>query len=155
MQFDQILPRLYVGSCPMNAADVNHLARSAITAVVNLQTDEDFAAWDVGWDELEAAYRDQKIEVRRVPIRDFDPQALEAGLPEGVGALDELIRAGHTVYVHCTAGINRGPSTVIAYLHWIEGWQLEEAVAHVTRCHVCDPYVEAIRLAGEDRRRET
>lgn len=38
-------------------------------------------------------------------------------------------------------------------LHWLEGRSLEEAVAHVTRCRNCDPYVDAIRLASEDRRK--
>jgi len=28
-----------------------------ITAVLNLQTDEDFADWGIDWHEMEAAYR--------------------------------------------------------------------------------------------------
>ena len=67
--------------------------------------------------------------------------------------VDGLMKDGHTVYVHCNAGMNRSPSTVIAYLHWIEGQALEEAVRHVTRCRSCSPYVDAIMLATEDRAR--
>jgi protein-tyrosine phosphatase len=65
--------------------------------------------------------------------------------------LDGLLRAGHTVYVHCNAGMNRSPSTVVAYLHWVRGIGLDEAVEYVTSRHLSDPYVEAIRLATEDR----
>lgn len=153
MQFDQILPHVYVGSCPMDGADVDALARAGVTAVLNLQTDDDFDCWGIHWDQLEACYRRVEIDVRRVPVRDFDPDALRRGLPDCAGTLAELLRAGHTVYVHCSAGINRSPTTVIAYLHWVEGWELDEAVAHVTRRRACDPYVEAVRLAGEDRQR--
>jgi hypothetical protein len=37
------------------------------------------------------------------------------------------------------------------YLHWILGWDLKKATDHVLKCRSCEPYVEAIRLAGEDR----
>lgn len=152
MNFDQILPKIYVGTCPMDGSDVDELGQAGVTAVLNLQTDEDFDCWGIRWEELDARYRQSKIEVRRVPVRDFDPEALRRGLPDCVRTLDELLHedAGYTVYVHCSAGINRSPTTVIAYLHWVEHWDLDKAVAHVTRCRACDPYVEAIRLAGED-----
>jgi protein tyrosine phosphatase (PTP) superfamily phosphohydrolase (DUF442 family) len=151
MHYNAISATLYVGTCPMEAGDVDALARLGVTAVLNVQTDEDLTFWGICWEDLEAQYRDWSITVRRVPVRDFDPDALRCGLPDCVRALDELIRAGHTVYVHCSAGINRSPSTVIAYLHWIAGWELSDAVAHVMNCRACDPYVEAIEAAGEDR----
>ena len=151
MDFDQILPYLFVGACPRTTDDVDRLSRSAITAVLNLQTEEDFAYWGIDWNELAPHYIRQGIVVRRTPIRDFDPEALRKNLPHCVKALDDLIRDDHTVYVHCSAGINRSPSTVIAYLHWIEGWDWDRAVSHVVSRRACDPYLEAIRLATEDR----
>jgi len=154
MDCSQISPKLFVGSCPIDGVDVADFGPMGVTAVLNLQTDADFGCWGICWHVLEAAYRDAQIEVRRAPIRDFDPEALRQGLPDCVDALDELVRAGHTVYVHCSAGINRSPTTVIAYLHWVEGRDLDEAVAHVTRCRRADPYVDAIRLASDDRRKD-
>ena len=65
--------------------------------------------------------------------------------------LDELLREGHAVYVHCNMGINRSPSIVIAYLHWGLGWDLKKAAEHVMACRSCDPYLDVIALAGEDR----
>ena len=152
MDCDQISPCLLVGTCPIDATDVDELGRLGVTAVLNVQTDADLAVWGIRWDALEAQYRASNIDARRVPIRDFDPDALRRSLPKCVEVLDEFVRGGHTVYVHCTAGINRSPSTVISYLHWIEGQDLDEAVAHVTQCRCCDPYVEAIRLATQDRK---
>jgi protein-tyrosine phosphatase len=152
MDVSQILPSLFVGSFPGNADDMDRLRQDfGITAVLSVQTDDDMAYWGLAWSPLEALYRDLGIEVRRVPVRDFDPDDLRAKLPESVVALDELLRAGHTVYVHCSAGINRSPSVVIAYLHWVLGWDLDKAVQYVTSRRRCDPYVEAIRRARWDR----
>ena len=152
MEVDQILPQVLVGACPRNGEDVNSLKTDfGITAVLNVQTEEDFAYWGIEWHEMEAAYRQCGVELRRVPVPDFNPEELRRRLPACVQALDELLRAGHTVYVHCSAGVNRSPSTVVAYLHWVQGMALDEAVSFVTQRRSCDPYVEAIRLATEDR----
>jgi len=116
IDFDKILPNLFVGSCPRNVEGIDRLKESGITAVLNVQTDEDFASWGIDWDQLADHYRHLGIEVRRVPVRDFDPDHLRERLPECVRVLDELLQSGHTVYVHCSGGINRSPTVVIAYL---------------------------------------
>jgi hypothetical protein len=152
MNVDRILPRILVGSCPISTEHIDELKRSyGVTAVLNLQTEEDFAYWGINWDAMAAYYRDSQVEIRRVPVRDFDPDALRANLHPCVAALDQLLRAGHTVYVHCSAGVNRSPSTVIAYLHWVEQCEWHGAVNQVTSRRKCDPYLDAIRLATEDR----
>ena len=152
MDVDQILSQLFVGSCPSDPADIDSLTTTfGITAVLNLQTDEDLASWGIDWHEMERAYHRQGVELRRVPVQDFNPEELRRKLPSCVQALDGLLRAGHTVYVHCNAGMNRSPSTVVAYLHWVQGMGFDEAVKYVMKRHPSDPYVEAIRLATEDR----
>ena len=83
-------------------------------------------------------------------VTDFDQADLRRHLPECVGGLRELIEDGRTVYVHCTAGIGRSPTVVIAYLHWVENWDLEEAAKHVESRRHCSPDLQAIRLAGDD-----
>jgi len=152
MDHSQILPNLFVGSCPRSREDIDRLKGEAgITAVVNVQTEGDFSYWEIDWPVLEAHYQEAGVEVRRVPVQDFNPEALQANLPRCVEAVAGLLREGHTVYVHCNVGVNRAPSVAIAYLHSIEGRALNEAVDHVMRCRSCDPYVEAIRLATGDR----
>jgi protein-tyrosine phosphatase len=152
MDVSQIFPNLFVGSFPGSVRDIERLARNfRVTAVLSLQSDDDLAYLGLDWQRMAAWYGQSGIAVRRVPIWDFDRRDLRKQLPLCVAALDELLRAGHTVYVHCNMGINRSPSAVIAYLCWIQGRDLEQAVDHVMRCRPCDPYVEVIRLAGQDR----
>ncbi len=151
MDFDHIADNLFVGSHPRTAEDIDRLrADGHITAVLNVQTDDDFNYWDIDWDEMEAAYRAVAIDVVRVPVYDFNHDDLCRRLPACADALAQMIDDGHTVLVHCTAGVNRAPSIAIAYLVWSLGWDLDEAVAHVMQRRDCDPDVSAIRQAGAD-----
>ena len=150
MQVDGIQPKLLVGTCPRSRADIDQLkADFGVTGVLNLQTEDDFRYMGINWPDLETYYLNTGIAVRRSPVRDFDPASLRENLPHCVTGLDALLRAGRTVYVHCNAGINRSPTTVIAYLHWVERQELGEAVWLVTSRHACDPYVTAIVQATE------
>jgi protein-tyrosine phosphatase len=154
MDVSKILSNLFVGSFPMSADDIDRLRRKGVTAVLNAQTDDDMARWGVNWRLLEPYYLETGVEIRRVPVRDFDKNDLRRQLPECVKVLDELLSQGRIVYVHCNMGINRSPSIVISYLHWILEWELEQATDHVIQCRSCDPYVDVIRLAGKDRKRK-
>jgi protein-tyrosine phosphatase len=151
MDYDQILPQLFVGSRPRVVADIEELVRRAeITSVLNLQTNEDMAWYDTDWSKLEAHYQKTGISVMRFPVRDFDPEDLRDKLPGCVRALEQLLEAGHTVYLHCTAGVNRSPTVAAAYLHRCRGWDLERAIAFVKERRACSPEVDAIRLAVWD-----
>jgi protein-tyrosine phosphatase len=148
MDSNQVLPQVYVGSYPTSTEDADRLRRDlGITAVLNLQTDEDFAELDVPWAALDEHYRGLGIELRRIPARDFDQEDLRRKLPHCVETLSRLLDDGHTVYVHCTAGMGRSPTVVVAYLHWVEGWDLDEAARHVIQCRPSSPDVRAIQSA--------
>ena len=148
MKYVELLGRLFLGSRPETTADIDRLRlNSGITAVFNLQTDDDMRAVHLVWEPLEAHYRNLGIELCRVPVRDFDPLDLREKLPECVRALDHLLVANHSVYLHCTLGASRLPTVAIAYLRWCRGWDLEEAVTYVKKHWQCSPNTEAIRLA--------
>lgn len=152
MDFNQILPTVYVGSCPQTTYDVDRLARElGVSGVLNLQTDEDYEVLGCNWDSLARHYDSKKIEVRRVPIIDFDSHDLTLHLPEAVRALDELLGAGRFVYVHCTQGMGRAPSVVVAYLHWIVQLDLDDAADHLLHCRHCMPDVDAVYDATRRR----
>jgi hypothetical protein len=53
MDYIQIFPKLTLGSCPEDAADVEVLHKElGITAVLNLQTDEDFSHLELDWNAI-------------------------------------------------------------------------------------------------------
>ncbi len=150
----QILPNLFVGTFPQGPEDIDGLRQEGVTAVLNVQTDDDMAHWGVNWNRMGSYYREAGIEVRRVPVQDFDKDDLRRQLPKCVEVLDELLSQGHIVYVHCNMGVNRSPSIAIAYLHWVVGWSLEKARVHVMECRSCNPFVDVIESASEDRKRQ-
>lgn len=76
---------------------------------------------------------------------------LRAKLYAAIQALNELLSEGHTVYLHCTAGIGRAPTVAIGYLHVCLGWDLEDAIAHVKMRRQCAPHLEALLLAIADQ----
>lgn len=64
-------------------------------------------------------------------------------LPEAVRMLHLMLSMGKRVYVHCTAGINRATLTVVGYLTFVKGWQLEDAVGHVkAKRSQAHPYID-------------
>lgn len=152
INFNRILPELFLGTHPRTNVDVQRLHGALrVSAVLNLQTDEDFARWRVDWARLQRTYLEKGIVVERVPIVDFDADDLRARLAAAVGALDEMLRSEHVVYLHCTAGAGRAPATAIAYLAWCRGWSIDRAHSFVTERRTCSPSMEAIRLAAADR----
>lgn len=148
MDFTQILPQLYVGTFLESVHEIEMLRRHAgVTAVLNLQTDEDIWTGELFGDPLDSLYATSGVKLCRVPVRDFDAIDLQQRLPDCVAALRQLLDDGQTVYLHCTAGVNRAPTVAIAYLHWCLGWDLDAAVTHVVEQRDCSPNVEAIRSA--------
>ncbi len=148
INFSAIARELFLGSYPQNELDVDRLSAAGITGILNLQTEEDFEQWVVNWEHLEHAYTAAGIEVQRVPIIDFNPRDVELHLEKAVKTLDDMIKNGRRVYVHCTAGKQRAPTVVVAYLTWCHQWPLKKAVAHVTQRRVCEPYVDVIESAS-------
>lgn len=150
MDYSEILPGLFVGSFPQSKDDVERLHRAGVTAVLNLQTDDDMRHFNLDWNSLEAHYGARGMELRRVPVKDFDGADLKEKLSECVRVLSELREAGHRVFVHCTAGAGRSPSVVAAYLHWRQGLELDQAVELVKKIRPSSPNADAIRLASGD-----
>jgi hypothetical protein len=152
MTLGQPLPRLFVGSCPATIDDIDSLKTDhGITAILNLQTDDEIDHGESGRNRIEGRCDASGIEVRRIPVEAFDGKDGLRNLCRCVAALDELLQKGHAVCIHCNLGTVRSPSVVIAYLVWRQGWKLTDAVDHVQRCHPCSPDIAAILLADGDR----
>ncbi len=145
IQFDRIQPRIFVGTCPSAETDVIRLRRSlGVTAVLNLQTDADFEKWNIDWASMELAYQRSEILVIRLPVVDFDRNDLKHKIQSAGDALTSLLNVGHSVYVHCTAGMERSPATVIAHLVQDQGYTLDQAIDEVRTRRDCAPYVDVL-----------
>jgi protein-tyrosine phosphatase len=151
LTYAQILPRLFIGSHPRTIDDIERLRREAgITAVLNIHTDDDMRSVNLDFSPLEAHYETYPIVLRRTPMIEEQVE-LRAKLYASIQTLSQLLAEGHTVYLHCTAGIGRAPTVAIGYLHTCLGWGLDEAIEHVKRVRQCAPHVEALRLAIADQ----
>jgi len=102
MRCDRVLPNLFVGPDLWDEADFETLESLKISAILSLQTEDDFRREDGLASERSAASR-AGLAFCNVPVTDFDRLDLQRKLPECVAALDLLLKAGHTVYLHCTA----------------------------------------------------
>ena len=145
--FDRVTERIFVGTCPTSTVDLNRLKQAGFTAVLSLQTDGDFITHQIPWPHLEQGYLDLGIALYRVPIIDFDHQDLASRLPAAADQLGEIVEIHDRVYVHCTAGMQRAPSTVIGHLAWNCGMGLAPAIEWVTSARHCDPPMEALEIA--------
>src|SRR5438445_7930058 len=115
MNCNRITENLLVGSSLLDANDFEELRSLGVTAILSLQSEEDMGKRGIHWEETEAF--STNLAFRSVPIQDFDNADLQWKLPECVLMLDSLLKAGHTVYLHCTAGASRSPTVAVAYLH--------------------------------------
>jgi protein-tyrosine phosphatase len=145
MNCSMIQPSVWVGPEPRDEDDFRYLQALKITAILSLQDEEDRG--QDGIEEEGKAAAGAGIVFENVQVKDFSVADLQLRLPACVAALEKLAGQGHTVYVHCTAGVNRSPTVVIAYLHWCCGWELEHALEQVQKCRPCAPSEEAIRNA--------
>lgn len=137
----EIRPELLIGEFP-RVEDIPWLKQEfAITAVQNLQDDEDLALNGLRESELARAYRDCEIKIVRTPIQDGSADAMGERLAAALDALTQLAGGGERVYLHCNAGLNRAPTLAIAYLRARCDMSLDEACAHVKARRACGPFM--------------
>ena len=152
--YDQILPNLYVGTYPETLEDIRELKdRCGVTAVLNLQTDEDFRAQGIDWPAMEKSYRRLGLEVTRVPMRDFNREDQREHLPEAVKVLAGWLASGQVIYLHCNAGTGRSPLVAMAYLHWCRKMSFEQAIRHVRERRYCASYEDLLKVIRKPEKR--
>jgi len=142
---NEIIPdRLWVGRY-VGPADVKHLSELGITTIMSLQSDEDLAYYGISLKRMMRACREVEIDLCRMATNDFDAVALAQNLPRCVAALEAALTPRWArVYLHCSAGINRGPTTAAAYLIRSRGWSAREAYDYMTARRNCSPYLTVL-----------
>ena len=140
----EILPELLIGEYP-RLEDIEWLKRThAITAVHNLQDNDDLRLYGVDLRSLIEAYQRASLMMVRTPIPDGSAGQFALHLERALGDLKKLTDAGERVYVHCNAGMNRAPTLAIAFLRAHRGMTLDEAMAHVKQRRACGPFMTVL-----------
>jgi atypical dual specificity phosphatase len=135
---------LLVGEYP-RISDIEWLKDEfRITAIQNLQDDEDLRINGIDLIGLREACHRHQIKLVRTPIRDGSSDDMAARLHDTLQSLQGLLAESERVYLHCNAGLNRAPTLAIAWLRASGGMSLNEAVAHVKKRRACGPFMTVL-----------
>jgi protein-tyrosine phosphatase len=137
----EITRHLLIGEYP-RPEDIPWLKDSFhITAVHNLQDDDDLRIHGLDLGAVRAECEASGISFVRTPIQDGSADAMGERLRVALDDLHLLIAGGKRVYLHCNAGLNRAPTLAIGYLRAYGKMSLDEAVAHVKKHRACGPFM--------------
>jgi protein-tyrosine phosphatase len=140
----ELFSDLFIGEY-LREEDVAWLKESfGVTAIHNLQDQEDFAVHGLDAKALLAACRDNGVHLVRTPIPDGSADHVAIHLESAMAELKSLIERGERVYLHCNAGLNRAPTIAIAHMRAYRGMSLNEAVAHVKQRRACGPFMTVL-----------
>jgi protein-tyrosine phosphatase len=140
----ELLPELLVGEYP-RLEDIDWLKTThAVTAVHNLQDDDDLRIFGIDAAALRETCRMSSIKIVRTPISDGSADQLSLHLERALGDLKALTDAGERVYLHCNAGLNRAPTVAIAFMRAYRDMSLDEALAHVKQRRACGPFMTVL-----------
>jgi dual specificity MAP kinase phosphatase len=113
----RVTPKVYLGGFFWKRK-IPRLKKWGITAVVNMRTSKPLAG----------------IKTLHLPTRDHHAPTLK-DLEKGAAFIQDEVDRGGKVYVHCKAGIGRGPTMVIAYLI-TTGYELTEAIELIKKVRI-------------------
>jgi len=152
LNWSEIRGDLVVGACPMSTDDIDAICTgTGVSALLSVQHDECRDRLGIDYDEHVRHGRRTGVVLANAPMRDFDPPEQRLRLPDAVRELYQLLAASHRVYVHCTAGINRSPLTILAYLAFVEGMAADRALQLIHRARPqAEPYWESFAGCRDD-----
>uniref|UniRef100_A0A2K6EW21 Laforin n=1 Tax=Propithecus coquereli TaxID=379532 RepID=A0A2K6EW21_PROCO len=133
----EILPNIWLGSCPRQVEHVTIKLKHelGITAVMNFQTEWDIVQNSSGCnrypepmtpDTMIKLYKEEGLVYIWMPTPDMSTEGRVQMLPQAVCLLHALLENGHTVYVHCNAGVGRSTAAVCGWLQYVMGWNLRK-----------------------------
>ncbi|GBC68749.1 hypothetical protein HRbin01_00434 [archaeon HR01] len=135
--FSWFMHNLAASGIPSRRGHIRHLKGEGVTAVLSL-TEAPLPR------EL---YDGEGIKMLHIPLRNHEPPPAEV-LLKAVQHLDELLKSGEKVLVHCVAGLGRTGTVLAAYLIYKQGMGYLEAVETVRRLRpgsIEDGQVEALK----------
>jgi protein-tyrosine phosphatase len=122
VDYDWINERLALGGGVTTVEDAQQLANAGITDVVDMRAEFDD----------HQIFTSQNVSVLWLPQNDDGTPRSPAQVLAGIQfTLSALATMGRKVYIHCAAGINRGPTEMYAVLRSM-GWPKTRAIAMIT-----------------------
>jgi protein-tyrosine phosphatase len=103
LRFSRVTPSLFVGP-QFKKPGLLHLQRHGIHAVINMRIEFDDAEFGLAPNRY-----------LHLPTVDDDAPSREH-LIRGVEFIEDAVKSGHKVYIHCGAGVGRAPTMAAAYL---------------------------------------
>ena len=133
---------IYIGACPQSLKDMNELKNKNITAILNLQNENEMNKRQINRELINNEAKKNLIEIVNFQIEEFNNDALINKLKDAADILNKLLKNGDTVFVHCSAGMSRSACTIIIYLVLYEKFTLEQARDYVKQYHnvICPNY---------------
>ena len=116
INFGPVESHLFVGNTPQSEVDVARLKQLGVSAVLSLQSDQDFKAYRINWKKLLAAYQRHDIVVQRFPVIDFNERDLGNKVAEAAQALHQLWPASELHIVRDAGHSASEPGTVDALI---------------------------------------
>lgn len=144
VQFDynQITPQIFIGTnlcCQVHFDE--HLLSLGITGDCSLEEESLDAPFGVKY-------------FLWLPVKD-DTAPTQTQLKVGVSFINDLVKAGEKVFVHCAKGHGRSPTLVAAYFVF-KGMAVDEAIATIKgqrpEVHLVLAQIEALRSFAASRR---
>jgi protein-tyrosine phosphatase len=140
----EITDYLLVGEYP-RGHDIEWLRNEhRVTAIHNLQDDEDLRINALDIAALREVSARHGIKLVRTPIQDGSADDMADRLRAALSDLTALVADRERVYLHCNAGLNRAPTLAIAYLREHGGMSLDEALTHVKQRRSCGPFMTVL-----------
>jgi len=134
LNWNRIRDDIVVGSCPMTTDDIDKIrTKTKVTALLSLQTDLCREHFGIDYPLHVVHGQAAGLTMLNVPMLDFNTDDQRRVLPDAVHGLNILLASGYRVYVHCTAGMNRSPLTVLGYLTFVDGLAPEPAFKRIQK----------------------
>ena len=142
--------KIYIGPYPQSENDFKIIAESGIDTILNVQSDKDLIFRQINHQLQLKQAKSLGLTIHRYPIEDFNQEDLFEKLKGAGDLLNKLMKAGKTVYVHCTAGMSRAAATVIIYLVLYEDFTVEKAATFCKKHRpvICPNYGVINRIAS-------
>lgn len=143
---------LFVGPYPSDDFDITILKNKGVSAVLNLQTKDDFERHQIDWKRtLKIFYHNGIVLAKNFPVNDLHEEIYSSDIIQAAQYLNDMINNKNlNVYIYCSSGISRAPTVILAYLTLFKKaqcWQYIPLVESLIISHYpcCSPNVKIVQ----------